>query len=132
MELSIFHDKAVMPTNKDLNEALKGSFIWWMEIREFVFDKYPTAKEEWNHSGKKYGWNFRIKDKRRTLIYLLPRQDYFKVAFVFGQKSMNKIRESEISDEIITELENAKVYAGDRGIRIDIKDESKLVDVKKW
>lgn len=131
MELSIFHDKSVIPTNQDLNEALKESFKWWVEIRDFVFDKYPTVKEEWNHSGKKYGLNFRIKDKRRAIVYLLPRQDYFKVAFVFGQKAMNQIRGSGIADELITALENARVYAEGKGLRIDIKDESKLKDIKK-
>jgi hypothetical protein len=63
------------------------------------------------------------------LIYLLPRDKFFKVAFVFGQKATVAIMESTISESIKSELQVAKVYAEARGIRIEIKDESRLVDI---
>jgi len=128
---SIFMDKAKMPETKELAHHLNDTFKYWLAIRDFVFQKYPKAFEEWNHSGAKYGWNFRIKDKKRAIIYFLPRQGFFKVAFVFGQKAMNQIMESNIAIEIKTELQQAKVYAEGRGIRIEIVDDSKLEDIKK-
>lgn len=65
------------------------------------------------------------------MIYFLPREGYYKVAFVFGQKEFNQIMESDISKEIKTELENARVYAEGKGIRIDVKNESIIEDIKK-
>ncbi len=44
---------------------------------------------------------------------------------------MNQILSSEISDEIKTELQNARVYAEGRGIHIEVKDESNLADIKR-
>jgi len=93
--------------------------------------KYPTGLAEWNFPGKKYGWSYRIKYKRRAIIYLLPRDKYFKVAFVFGQKAFDTIMGSDICVEIKSELEQATKYAEGRGIRIEVKDDSLISDIEK-
>lgn len=129
MDCSIFMDKSLQPDEAALHIALGESFELWKEIREYAFSKYPKATEEWNYPGIKYGWSFRIKDKKRAILYLLPREKYFKVAFVFGQKAVDQIMESDIAQEIRTELSNARVYAEGRGIRIDIIDKVQLKDI---
>ncbi|MDF1540681.1 MAG: DUF3788 family protein [Candidatus Thorarchaeota archaeon] len=79
MDISIFTEKERIPTVDDLHQPLGSTFPLWKAIRSFVVERYPDAKEEWNYPGKKYGWSFRIKDKKRAIIYLLPREGYFKV-----------------------------------------------------
>ncbi len=64
-------------------------------------------------------------------MYLLPREGYFKVAFVFGQKAFDAIMASDIDSAIKKELADAKVYVEGRGIRIDVKDDVVLKDIKK-
>ncbi len=130
-DTSIFSDKAIIPTDKDLVENLGVTYNLWKNIHDFVLAKYPKGLAEWNHSGQKYGWNFRIKDKKRAIIYFLPRDKYFKVAFVFGQKATDTILSSDISAEIKSELEQAKKYAEGRGIRIDVKNDKILPDIKR-
>jgi hypothetical protein len=127
---SIFTDKNAIPNNTDLIESLGSTYQLWQHIRDYVFSKYTNGFEEWYYSGDKYGWSFRIKDKKRAIVYLLPRDKYFKAAFVFGQKATDQILLSSISKEIKTELEQAKVYAEGRGIRIEIKDEIILNNIK--
>jgi hypothetical protein len=131
MDISIFSDKNNIPNNNDLISALGNLYELWRAIALYVYSKYPKATEEWKFSGEKYGWNFRIKDKKRAIVYLLPRDKYFKIAFVFGQKAFDSILKSEVSNEIKKELEMAKVYAEGRGIRIDVKDDDILSDIKK-
>ena len=75
--------------------------------------------------------SYRIKDRKRAIIYFLPRDKYFKVAFVFGQKATDIVLKSNISPDIKTELEQATKYAEGRGIRIDIKNDSILPDIKQ-
>lgn len=130
-DISIFMDKAIKPTDKDLIENLDSTYELWKQIHEFVLEKYPNGLAEWNCPGKKYGWSYRIKDKKRAIIYFLPRDKYFKVAFVFGQKATDIVLESNISSGIKTELEQATKYAEGRGIRIDIKNDSILPDIKQ-
>ena len=64
METSFFTDLTKIPGNDDLKVAIGDLFPLWMEIRDFTFEKYPAAIEEWHISIKKYGWLYRIKDKK--------------------------------------------------------------------
>lgn len=129
MEHSIFMDKSRMPADAELRGALGDKYGLWMEIRERVFQKVPEGTEEWNFPGKKYGWSFRIKDKKRAIVYLLPRDHAFLVAFVFGKRAFDAIMESEVSEQIKSDLEGARVYAEGRGIRIPVPDRSSMEDI---
>lgn len=131
MDISIFTDKAKKPDISDLMQSLAETFPLWLKIREFVLEKYPTGLEEWNFPGVKYGWSFRIKDKKRAIVYFLPRDGFFKVAFVFGTKAMNEILASDISEIIKTDLQKARVYAEGRGIQVEVNDDSTLNDITK-
>lgn len=98
----------------------------------FYFKKYLDGAKQWNHCGKKHGWNYRIKDKKRVILYLLPRDLFFKLAFVFRQKPTDQILQSDaIPKEIKTELEQAMKYAKGRGIGIDIKNDSNILTIQK-
>lgn len=130
-DISIFTDKKIVPKESDLAEILGQTHKLWISICEYTISKYPDGKQEWNFPGQKYGWSFRIKDKKRTIIYLLPRKHFFKVAFVFGDKAVNEIMLSYISDDIKNELSIAKKYAEGRGIRIEISNENQIQDIEK-
>ncbi len=131
MDSSVFMDKEQLPSAGDLKQALGDKHALWMEIRARVLEKYPEGKEEWNFPGKKYGWSFRIKDKKRAIIYLLPRDRAFLAAFVFGGRAYDAIMESDVSEQIKSDLESARVYAEGRGIRIPVPDSSSLKDIFK-
>jgi hypothetical protein len=124
-------DKAVLPDEVALESAIGKTYPQWQVIKEYVYAKYPKATEEWFHSGKNYGWGFRVKDKKRAIIYLLPRDGYFKAAFMFGQKATDAIMDSDIDEQIKAELMAAKVYIEGRGIRMDVLDEKQLDDIWK-
>lgn len=128
---SIFTDKNIIPSVKDLKKALGDTFFVWEALAEYAKKAYPKAAEEWSYSGPKYGWNFKIKDKKRAILYLLPRDGFFKAAFVFGQKATDAIMRSDVSGIIKSEIQNAKVYAEGRGIRIAVTNDSITEDLKK-
>jgi hypothetical protein len=129
MDHSIFMDKTSIPSGEDLKQALGSKYELWMEIREEVLRRYPEGKEEWNFPGRKYGWSFRIKDKKRAIIYLLPRKEEFMAAFVFGGKAFEAIKQSTVSPGIVSDLEGARVYAEGRGVRIPVPDKATLKDI---
>jgi len=131
MDISVFTDKAKVPVNDDLITPLGETYNLWMTLRDYVYEKYPDGKEDWNYPGKNYGWSFRIKDKKRAIMYFLPREEYFKVAFVFGGKATEYIMDSDISEDIKTDLQNAKVYAEGRGVSINVEDDSNIADIKE-
>ena len=126
---SIFTDKKTTPSDADLQISLGETYDLWKTIVDYVHSKYAAAFDEWNYLGG--GWNFRVKDKKRAIIYLLPRDKYFKVSFVFGQKATDMVMKSRISTEIKAELNSAKVYMEGRGIKIEVKDQMIVSDVKE-
>lgn len=96
-----------------------------------VFEKYPKGLAEWNYPGKKYGWSYRIKDRKRAIIYFLPRQDFFKVAFVFGQRAYDAIMQSDIDPKIKTTLQQAVKFAEGRGIQLEVSSSTQFKDIEK-
>lgn len=128
---SIFIDKKIIPADAHLKKALGSTYKLWRQLADFTRASYANAAGEWKFSGEKYGWGFRIKDKKRVLIYLLPRDNFFKVGFVFGQKATDEILKSDIAELLKNEIRSAKVYAEGRGIRIEVKDNSLLTDLQK-
>lgn len=131
MDTSVFMDKETIPGDNNLLEELKETYELWNLIRNHVHDIYPEAKDEWNYSSSKFGWGFRIKDKKRVIIYLLPREGYFKAALIFGQKATDAVMKSEVANQIKEELFSAKVYAEGRGIRIDVRDSQVIKDIQE-
>lgn len=114
-----------------LSGVLGDMFETWMNIREYVFLVHPKATEEWNLPGQKYGWSFRIKDKKRAIIYMLPREKFFLVAFVFGEKATKDALNSNIGSGIKSTIESARVYAEGRGFRIEVRNDTIVQDVRK-
>jgi hypothetical protein len=131
MDKVVLKDKTKIPTEIELKNLLGNSFSHWKTIQDFTFMKYPEAITEWNYPGDKYGWNFCMKDKKRVIVYFLPREKSFKLAFVCGRKATDSILSSKISPKIKQELETAKVHEEGRGIWIDIIDETLLADIKE-
>jgi hypothetical protein len=126
---NIFTDKQLIPTDEALAAALGASYSWWWKLKNYVLSLYPEAGEEWSYT-KSGGWNFRMKDKKRAILYLIPKDGYFNVSLVFGRKATDEVMASPVSVEIKAGLESAKVYAEGRGVRIDVKDEQVTEDVK--
>ena len=131
MALSIFEDNSSVPGNDDLSRALGDKYELWNEIKEFVQKQYSDVSEEWNHSGKNSGWGFRLRYKKRVIVYLIPCSGFFKVGLVYGEKATKEALNSTISEEIKSIIKNAKVYGEGRGFRIDVTNKDILEDIKK-
>lgn len=130
-DISLFTDKAHTPTEQELEAGLGHTYIFWKRLRSTTSNLAPSATGIWHYSGKKFGWSFRILDKKRVIVYLLPRESYFKVAFVFGDRAIRAIMDSAIADEIKEELVRATRYAEGKGIRIPIKSDILLLDTEQ-
>jgi hypothetical protein len=131
MDTSVFTSKDIVPDDNMLSESLGDLYAVWLEIRAYVFRVYPKATEDWSYPGPKYGWGYRIRDKKRAIVYLLPREKFFLVALVYGEKAARQAMESDISPEIRNTIESAKVYAEGRGFRLEVRGNTLVADIKK-
>jgi hypothetical protein len=123
----LFLDKSVKPDDRLLARGLGRSFHSWETIREELGRTYGTLTPEWKYYGAKSGWTLKILLKKRNLFFFAPFENSFLVAFVFGEKAVRAVGESDLPASVIRELERARKYAEGRGVRIEVKSKK---DVK--
>jgi hypothetical protein len=135
MDTSIFLNKDKKPSETDLKKALGNNYETWVSIKDYVFKNCTGTFEEWNFS--KYGWNYRIKDKKRAIIYMMPFENFFRVSFVLGEKASTEAMNSNLTTDTKKIISSAKVYAEGRGVimyvknKTDFNDVLLLIDIKK-
>jgi hypothetical protein len=130
MEVNTFKEKTKVPNDEDVRHSLGKTFPLWEQVKIEALSSYPGAIQEWNFPGVKYGWSFRIKDKKRAIIYMIPREGFFEVAFVFGQKGSLAVYESEVQEDLKEQLRGAKLYGEGRGLKFEVKEKSIMKSVK--
>lgn len=131
MALSILDDKSKQPDDNDLTAVLGRTKSLWDELVTHVTKKYEPVTQEWVYSGKNYGWALRLKDKKRPIFYLIPSQRYLLCAFVFGQKATETARQSDLPKDVMTTINEARVYAEGRGFRLEVRKKQDVGIMKK-
>ncbi len=129
MSASIFAEKELMPNYTMLCAVLGKKALLWKKIEKHLEDNYGKADTEWKFYSAKSGWIMKTILKKRNLFFLTPYQNYFRVAFVFGDKVISKIAKSSLPANIIEELLAAKKYAEGRGISIEVKSQADVKNV---
>jgi len=120
MSLSIFGDKAKMPTEDALAAALGESKALWDDIKKQVESACGNCIDEWKHYSKKAGWSFAVRSGKRTILYLIPQYKYFKANFVLGGKAVAAAQDAGLPEAIIALIAEATPYAEGRSFMFDI------------
>lgn len=69
--------------------------------------------------------------KKRNLFFIVIYDGYVRISFVFGDKAVNSIMESDVSDGSKKTLMEARKYAEGRGIPFEVFDNKHLDDFQK-
>ena len=131
MAASVFEDKETRPDDKMLAKALGKSNRLWQEIKKNLKVEYGELIEDWKFYGQKSGWILKTLRKKRNLFFFIPLEDSFQVSFVFGDKAVAAVEKSDLPQELVTSLKNARKYAEGRGLQIDVKGSADVEHVKK-
>jgi hypothetical protein len=131
MALSAFDDKSRKPGTGDLKKMLGRTSAHWENLIAYLAGEYTPLDQTWNFAGANWGWSLRLKQKKRTILYLTPCKAYFFVGFVLGEKAVKAAHESSLPDSILTVIDAAKKYAEGRGVRLEIRNNKDLDNVKK-
>ncbi len=131
METNIFMDKSVKPDDRQLAHALGEKATFWEAIKKHLAQNYGEVNEEWKFYNAKSGWTLKALLKKRNLFFLTPSPEFFRLAFVFGDKAVAVVERSDLPEDIKNELKLARKYAEGRGIRITVKSQKDVEYVKK-
>jgi len=123
-----FDDRAKPPDDAALAKALGPAKRLWDEFVRHITQEYGPITEEW---GFYKSWSMRLKRKKRTIVYLLPRDGHFLCAYVFGEKATEAARRAKLPKDVVKIIEEAKVYAEGRGFRLEVKTKKDLEAMKK-
>jgi len=130
MALSVFDDKASPPTDKALDAALGRSGKLWIRLRKDLEEAHGPLTEEWNFSGAAFGWSFRLKKKKRIIVYMTPCRSHFLASFALGEKACRAAHAAGLPAPVLALIEDAPKYAEGRGVRIAVRSRSDLDSVE--
>lgn len=131
MAPSVFLDKTQPPGAQDLVRVLGRSKRWWDDIAGFVAQQYGPITETWGFSGKKYGWSLGLKQKKRSILYLVPGQKTFICSFALNEKAATEARARRLPANLLKMIEGAPRYPEGRAVRMEIKTVSSVESAKK-
>jgi len=127
----LFLDKSTQPTEKQLKDAIADTYEYWNKIKNRITALYGDTKVEWKFYSKKSGWTLKTLLKKRNLFFFQPFANYFSLTFVFGDKAVNVIEESDVSEALKRVLRDAKKYAEGRSLLVMVKTRNDLTDVNR-
>lgn len=131
MEDRLFLDKQIMPNDQMISEALGKTYKYWKEVRKSLDNEYDNLIEEWKYYGKNYGWGMKLLLKKRNLFFFAAHNKYFVLGFIFGDKAVSAIKQSDLPEQMITEIKTAKKYAEGTGLSIKVKKRDDIKYIKK-
>ena len=130
MALSALGDKNVEPTPDALDLVLGASRAAWDHLVARMQAQYGPLTEDWRFSGAKYGWNCRLTQKKRTVLYLIPQDRAFLVGVVLGDRALGLLRRDAIGAGTRDLIDEAKRYAEGTGFRIPVASVEQCSDVE--
>ena len=131
MSENIFKIKDEPPDEAGIKKIINEKYLLIDAIRQFIREDVGETNEEWKYYGVKTGWVLKTFLKKRNLFFIVIYKGYFRISFVFGDKAVSSILESDVSNETKKSLNEARKYAEGRGISFDIYNYEHLEDIRK-
>ena len=136
MALSAFDDKSRPPREAELVATLGKSYSHWSELRRLIGERFAPLSEDWGYSSVKTGWGLRLRQAKRTVLYLTPCHGHFLASFALGGKAVRAARDAALPAPVLEAIDQAPRYAEGRGVRLvvrsarDVRAIEKLAAVK--
>jgi hypothetical protein len=131
MALSAFDDKSTEPQSDELKSMLGRCAVHWDGLVEHIATDFAPLDKTWNFAGAKWGWSLRLKQKKRTVLYMTPCRRHFLVGFALGEKAVSAAHAVPLSASTLAIIEDAPKYAEGRGVRVEVKTKKDLAVVKE-
>ena len=127
----MFDDKSKLRRATDLKNALGRTSASWDSLIAHIASEFAPLDETWSFSAAKWGWSLRLKQKKRTILYMTPCKGHFLVGFALGEKAVKAAHEATLPDSVLTVIDGAKKYAEGRAVRIEVRSKKDRDNVMK-
>lgn len=131
MALSAFADKTRPPLEDELAAVLGKKLGLWNDLQSRISTRFTSLSSDWNYTSKFTGWGLRLKQEKRTVLYMTPCQGYFLASFALGEKAIKAAHASDVPVEVLDVIDNAPRYAEGRGVRFEVRSARDVRNVEK-
>jgi hypothetical protein len=128
--VNAFIGKTKAPTEAEVDAAVGTTAELWKQLVDWMAEQ-GAGEREWNSYSPKAGWALKLKQKKRTIVYLGPCDGCFRVAFALGDKAVAAARKSDLAKGTLKLLDEAPRYAEGTGVRLMVKAAKDLAAIKK-
>lgn len=98
----------------------------WTTLQARLFIAFAPLSTKWSFSGKSHGWILQLRQKQRTILYLVPCSGYFVASFALSEKACRAVQGSDLPARILEIVRNAPQYAEGRGVRVEVRTKKDL------
>jgi len=120
MSGSFFLDKKLRPSEPVLARVLGKSKPLWDEIKADVTARYAPLSEAWGYSGKSHGWSLALKQRKRSIVYLVPKEGAFTCSLAFSEKAAAEAQHRALPTSVKEMIEKARHYPEGRAVRMQV------------
>jgi Protein of unknown function (DUF3788) len=131
MSPSAFLDRGSPPNERALETALGEASGLWAELLARLASEFAPLHEQWSFSGKSHGWILRVRQRQRTVLYMVPCPRYFVASFALGERACRAARASKLPARVLEVIEHAPSYAEGRGVRLEVRNRKDLASVEQ-
>ncbi len=121
-----FDRKEAVPDDLRLKRAFGAIHPAYKEILKLI----EAYSREWKFYGPKIGWQLKVTQKGKALFYLTPQDGSFRLGFAVRDKEKEVLLNSKLSAKAKEELAGAKRYLEGYPLRLKVKKESDMREVR--
>jgi len=114
------HPTGTIPTEAELAATLGPAQAIWQQLHASLTQDFPGLRLEWKTAKIPFGRYGMLRQKERTLVYLIPHAGNFEVSVVLGKKAAALALATDLPTETRQLVAKARRYAEGRGIRFPV------------
>ena len=127
-----FVGKKEQPLPEEVAAALGPTMPLWIEFIDWMATVAGVPTQEWSGvCAHKYGWNLKLKVKKRTIVYLGACKGYFRVSFILSDRAMAQAKGAKFSKKVQQALTEAPRYPEGYGLRLAVSKVADLAPIRK-
>lgn len=126
-----FIGKSTQPTPKELAGKLGPTTDLWNDVVRDVSRECGITEKEWKSYSAKAGWSVRLKQKKRNIVYLVPCDRCFRVAFILGDKAMMAAKHMNFPEKFAKLIAEAPRYPEGSAIRFEVTSADDVAFVRQ-
>lgn len=78
--------------------------------------------QEWKYYGAKYGWTYKVSDRKKALFWLTPVENGFRIGLSLREEERESLLQSDLPDNLATAVREAMKSPEGFGVRLEVRN----------